>query len=143
MAADPRVERIVALFEHLVPADLSRLHLHYAPDARFKDPFNDVQGVPAIERVFAHMFEALDEPRFVVHEVLADGDQCFLTWDFVFRFRRGERSLQTVRGATHLRFDAQGRVALHRDYWYAAEELYEKLPLLGALMRWLRRRAAS
>lgn len=143
MAADPRVARIVALFEQLVPADLARLHLYYAPDARFKDPFNDVQGVPAIEGVFAHMFDALDQPRFVVHEALADGDQCFLTWDFRFRFRRGDRALQTVRGATHLRFDAQGRVALHRDYWDAAEELYEKLPLLGALMRWLRRRAVS
>ena len=29
---------------------------------------------------------------------------------------------------------------VHRDYWDAAEELYEKLPLLGALMRWLKRR---
>ena len=27
---------------------------------------------------------------------------------------------------------------MHRDYWDAAEELYEKLPLLGALMRWLK-----
>jgi steroid delta-isomerase len=27
---------------------------------------------------------------------------------------------------------------VHRDYWDAAEELYEKLPVLGALMRWLK-----
>jgi steroid Delta-isomerase len=143
MAADPRVERIVALFEQLAPADLPRLQLFYAADARFKDPFNDVQGVPAIERVFAHMFDALDEPRFVVHEALADGDQCFLTWEFRFRFKGRAQPLQTVRGATHLRWDAQGRIELHRDYWDAAEELYEKLPLLGPAMRWLRRRAAS
>ena len=38
--------------------------------------------------------------------------------------------------------DAQ-RITLHRDYWDAAEELYEKLPLLGTLMRWLKRRARS
>jgi len=37
--------------------------------------------------------------------------------------------------------DAQGRVTLHRDYWDAAEELYEKLPWVGGLMRWLKRRA--
>jgi len=29
----------------------------------------------------------------------------------------------------------------HRDYWDAAEELYEKLPVIGALMRWLKKRA--
>ena len=33
-----------------------------------------------------------------------------------------------------------GRVVAHRDYWDAAEELYEKLPVLGALMRLLKRR---
>ena len=31
---------------------------------------------------------------------------------------------------------------MHRDYWDAAEELYEKLPILGGLMRWLKRRNA-
>jgi hypothetical protein len=46
-------------------------------------------------------------------------------------------------GATHLVFDADGKVAVHRDYWDAAEELYEKLPLLGGLMRWLKRRAQT
>jgi steroid delta-isomerase len=48
-----------------------------------------------------------------------------------------------VRGATHLRFNGRGKVVYHRDYWDAAEELYAKLPLLGALMRWLRRRLAA
>ena len=46
----------------------------------------------------------------------------------------------TIHGASHLRFGADGRVVVHRDYWDAAEELYEKLPLVGALMRWLKRR---
>jgi steroid delta-isomerase len=36
-----------------------------------------------------------------------------------------------------------GRIAQHRDYWDAAEELYEKLPVIGGLMRWMRRRGQS
>ena len=141
--ADARVARVVAMFESITPADVSRLGEFYACDACFKDPFNDVRGVPAIERIFAHMFVALDSPRFVVRDIVAEGDQCFLTWDFLFRFRRFSRDEQIVHGGSHLRFDAQGRVALHRDYWDAAEELYEKLPVVGALMRWLKRRANS
>jgi steroid delta-isomerase len=139
--ADARVARVVTMFESITPADVSRLAEFYAPDARFKDPFNEVQGVPAIERVFAHMFVALDSPRFVVRDIVVDGEQCFLTWDFLFRFKRFSRDEQVVRGGSHLRFDAQGRVALHRDYWDAAEELYEKLPVVGTLMRWLKRQA--
>ncbi len=142
-SSDPRVARIVEAFEALTPADLPLLGNFYAPDADFKDPFNEVRGVPAIQRVFEHMYVALDSPHFVVHDVLAQGDQCVLTWDFIFRFRRFSRERQTVRGASHLKLDANGLIMLHRDYWDVAEELYEKLPGVGALMRWLKRQANS
>ena len=136
------IQRLVDFFEHLQPQDLQRLHEFYASDARFKDPFNEVQGLHAIERVFAHMYEALDQPHFVVTERIVQGSQCFLVWEFRFRFKRFDtQTWQTVRGGTHLQLDPQGRVSLHRDYWDAAEELYEKLPLVGGLMRWLKHRA--
>ncbi|MGY4827230.1 nuclear transport factor 2 family protein [Sphaerotilaceae bacterium SBD11-9] len=141
--ADPHVARIVALFEQLTPADIDRLGEFYAANALFKDPFNEVHGVPAIQAVFRHMYASLDEPRFVVRDVVVQGSQCFLTWDFVFRFKRFSREPQMVRGSSHLRLDDAGRIVLHRDYWDAAEELYEKLPVLGALMRWLKKRAKS
>lgn len=138
---DARVRRVIERFETLQRGDVARLGELYADDARFKDPFNEVQGLAAVQRVFDHMFDALDDPRFVVNEAIVQGDQCFLVWDFLFRFRRHSREPQTIRGGSHLRFAADGRIALHRDYWDAAEELYEKLPAVGALMRWLKRRA--
>jgi hypothetical protein len=139
---DPRVLRIVQFFEQLSPADLPRFGEYYIADARFKDPFNDVQGVPAIAAIFEHMYRAVEEPRFVVHESIADRAQCFLSWHFLFRFKRfAPASNQVIRGATHLHLASDGRIAQHRDYWDAAEELYEKLPAVGSLMRWLKRRA--
>ena len=136
------VERLVQFFEQLQPQDLNRLAELYAPESCFKDPFNEVQGLPAIERIFTHMFEALESPHFIVTERIVQGTQCFLVWDFRFRFKRFDtHTWQTVRGGTHLRFNGQGLITLHRDYWDAAEELYEKLPLVGGLMRWLKRRA--
>ena len=145
--ADPRVIAVVSLFESLSPGDLPGLRGVYAADARFKDPFNEVQGLPAIASIFEHMFRQLDQPRFTVRDIVAQDDALFLTWDFDFRTgrpgpRRAARALQ-IHGASHLRFNADGQVALHRDYWDAAEELYEKLPGIGMLMRWLKRRAGG
>ena len=138
------VERLVQFFEQLQPQDLPRLPALYAADARFKDPFNEVQGLAAIERIFAHMFDTLDSPHFIVTERIVQDHKCFLVWDFRFRFRRFDtQNWQTVRGGTHLVFNDEGLVTLHRDYWDAAEELYEKLPVVGGLMRWLKRRANS
>ena len=136
------VQQLVQLFEQLQPQDVSRLAALYAPEARFKDPFNDVRGLPEIERIFTHMFKSLDTPHFIVTERIVQGQQCFLAWDFRFRFKRFDtRTWQTIQGGTHVVFNAQGLVTLHRDYWDAAEELYEKLPLVGGLMRCLKRQA--
>jgi ketosteroid isomerase-like protein len=138
--ADARTQRIVTFFERLAPADLARLDEIYTAGAQFKDPFNEVRGVAAIRRIFEHMFESLESPRFVIRDVVVQGDRCFMSWDFVFRMRRFNRDEQCIRGATQLLLADDGRIAVHRDYWDAAEELYEKLPALGALMRWLKRR---
>ncbi|MFG6429910.1 nuclear transport factor 2 family protein [Roseateles sp. LYH14W] len=130
---DPRAAALIAQYEALSPAGLDDLVTLYAQDCRFKDPFNDVRGRAALRRVFAHMFETVKAPRFVVAEAMVEGDRCFLSWDF----HAGDF---VIRGASHLHFDAAGLVVAHRDYWDVAEELYEKLPVLGALMRLLKRR---
>jgi hypothetical protein len=135
---------VIGFYEQLTPDHLQRLHTLYATDARFKDPFNDVQGLEAISGIFVHMYASLHEPRFVITTRIVDGSQAFLGWDFMFRFRRFDTgTTQTVRGGSHLVFNDAGLVTLHRDYWDAAEELYEKLPVVGGLMRWLRKRANS
>jgi hypothetical protein len=136
------VARVVTFFETLTPDSVAGIGQIYDPHARFKDPFNEVAGVPAIKRIFDHMFASLHEPRFVVTQQVVQGDQCFLTWEFHFRFRTYRPAQhQIILGASHLVFASTGLVTLHRDYWDAAEELYEKLPLLGSAMRWLKRRA--
>jgi hypothetical protein len=135
-------EDLATFFETLSPQSVAQLHTVYDEQATFKDPFNEVQGLPEIERIFQHMYVALDQPHFVVTGQVVDGAQAFLTWEFRFRFKRFDTTtLQSVRGASHVVFNEQGLVTLHRDYWDAAEELYEKLPVLGGVMRWLKARA--
>jgi steroid delta-isomerase len=137
------LDRIVLAFETLTLESVETLDALYAPEARFKDPFNEVQGLDAIQRIFRDMFAHTEQPRFVITERIEQGAQCFLTWEFHFAFksfRQGQA--QCVRGGSHLVLDADGRIAMHRDYWDAAEELYEKLPLIGALMRWFKRKVA-
>jgi steroid Delta-isomerase len=138
------LRRLVDFFQTLTPARVADLKQHYAQDVWFKDPFNEVNSLAEVEAIFRHMFVQLEQPRFVVHECIDQGDQAFLTWDFLFHMRRWDTArLHTIRGASHVRFNPQGLVAMHRDYWDAAEELYEKLPGLGAFMRWLKARARS
>lgn len=136
------VADIVAIFEGLTadgPAGPGALARIYAPEARFRDPFNDVTGLAAIQAIFEHMFRTLDAPHFIVHRTVGADAHVFLTWDMRFRFRSLQRGRdQVIHGATHLERGPDGRILVHRDYWDAAEELYEKLPVVGSLMRGLK-----
>jgi hypothetical protein len=144
VSTEAAVTELVNFFENLSPSSLAGIQRYYTPNARFKDPFNEVQGVGAVAHIFLHMFDTLEAPRFVVIERVVQGSQCFLTWEFHFRFKAVHKGQdQCILGASHLLLGPDGRVTLHRDYWDAAEELYEKLPLLGGLMRWLKRRAST
>ncbi|MEI7969053.1 MAG: nuclear transport factor 2 family protein [Betaproteobacteria bacterium] len=136
-------DELVRAFETLQPESVAELDRVYTPDARFRDPFNDVCGIDNIRAIFSRMYETLDAPRFHVTNRIVEADQAMLEWDFTFRVRRfrpGQGWL--VHGVTHVRFAQDGRIRYHRDFWDTGEELYAHLPGIGALVRWLRRRMA-
>jgi hypothetical protein len=139
-----KLDALIDFYNTLTPETVGRFAEFYAADAWFKDPFNEVRGLPAIERIFRHMFTQVGEPRFVVTETVVDAGGAMLVWEFSYRVRLwGKGETQLMRGVSHLKFDAAGKVSQHRDYWDTGEELYMKLPLMGGLWRGLRRMLAA
>ena len=130
-------------FERLSAANLGELDAYYAAGAWFKDPFHEVTGVAAIRAILKHTFDKLPGARFrVTRRFPGPDDHAVILWEMDFVMPVTRRST-TISGATHLTFDAAGRVTHHRDYWDAAEELYARLPVLKWLMRALTRQAAA
>lgn len=142
-AQSEALKRLVAYWQTLTPESVAAIEAVYAGDAYFRDPFNEVRGVDQVRAIFADMFARLDSPRFTIVETIEQPHGALLVWDFDFRIKSLRPALpRRIHGASHIRFDASGRVAYHRDYWDAAGELYEKLPAIGGLLRWLKRRMA-
>ena len=135
-----RIDVIAAWFESLSPQTLSTIGTIYAQDAHFVDPFNDVHGLPAITHIYAHMFQTLEQPRFTILRRVVQGADAFLVWRFDGALRGRAFAIE---GATALRLDAQGRIAAHQDYWDPASQVYERIPLLGAVLRRLRRKMSA
>lgn len=136
----PALRKLVDWYETLTPDSLSRLPDYYCENAYFKDPFNQTCSREDIHLIFSKMFEKLDSPRFIVDEIVSDGSKAFLTWHFEFGWR-GSRMI--IQGGSHLRFSTDDRVEYHRDYWDVAEEIYEKLPVLGWVLRRIRTMART
>ena len=131
-----------AAFEALRPETLADLGRHFAEDAHFRDPFNEVTGRARILAVFAHMFEMLDEPRFVILDLAVSDRAAFLKWRMTFR-PKGRRETWTIDGLSDVAFAPDGRVSAHIDHWDAAGQLYEKVAGLGWLMRRLKARLSA
>ena len=139
--ATASLQRIAQLFEQLSADRLDVLARIYASQATFQDPFNRVQGLGAITAQFAHMYAKLHAPRFAVREVTAQGAVGWMTWDFHFALRAGAQA-HCIPGATRFLLDAQGLVTEHRDYWDACD-FYATVPVLGAVVRRLKKAAAA
>jgi steroid Delta-isomerase len=135
-----QTQMIAQWFEAMTATSLASIDQVYAEQAHFCDPFNDVRGRQAITAIYAHMFENLTEPRFVITEIIEQDNRIFMSWRFLFQWRAQSFDIP---GGTRFRIDEQGLIADHQDYWDVAQGLYEKLPVLGWLLRRLRQRMAT
>jgi hypothetical protein len=79
--------------------------------------------------------------RFAVTHRAWDGDICLMRWLFEAETKGGLKL--SFAGMSELTFDSEGKVACHVDHWDAGKEFYERLPLLGWLLRTIRRRVAA
>ena len=133
------VDAYVAFYETLTPQTLDRLEDLCAPEVRFRDPFNDAIGVPAVRAIFEKMFDDVAEPRFEVTDRAISGRTCYLRWVFTFATNRRQR----IDGVSEVHFDETGRVVAHIDHWDAGAQIYERVPGLGLLIRIVKRRLSA
>ena len=112
----------------------------YAPGFAFRDAFHTIEGdFDALRAYFHRVLTALAESRFIVEDLSTGADGSYVRWRWEWR-RKASHPLRVVPGVTHLRFDGNGRILYHRDLFDAAEGFYETLPVLGGMIRMVKRR---
>ncbi|MBR9829336.1 MAG: nuclear transport factor 2 family protein [Oceanospirillales bacterium] len=129
-------------FASLTPETVDSLCARASEDVHFRDPFNDLHGREAMHHLLMDMFQRAGRPDFSVddicwHEVQQVG---WLRWHFSADLP--VIGMLKVEGCTRILLDAQGRVCEHLDYWDSAP-IYLRLPLVGALLRKIRRRISA
>lgn len=132
----------IQVFESLAEDKVETLTELYTEDAFFKDPFNEVNGHAGMLGVFRHMYKRVEGAKFVVTDRLLQDDNAFIVWNFQFGLK-GWQICQHIHGSSHIKFAHDGKVYYHRDYWDAATELYEKIPVLGVMMRLLKKQVSA
>lgn len=137
---DSLPERFRRAYRKVDSDNLDDIAALYAADVYFEDPAHGVQGKQAFLNYFEETIDGLDECGFHFHDLHVQGKTVFATWTMRIRHPRlrGGDPIH-VDGASHLR-TRDGVIYYHRDYFDMGSMLYEHLPLLGRLIRALKKR---
>lgn len=142
-AAEP-IEQFVGFFEGLSQDDLEHIGDIYTEDVHFVDPFSDFRGLAPLTGIFEAMFTKMRDYDLVVHEYGMIGpDSGFVRWTMSGFVKQLGKERWVVEGGSVIRFAEDGRVREHIDYWDAASQMYERLPVIGWVLKKIRHRLAQ
>ncbi|MCK7597027.1 nuclear transport factor 2 family protein [Microbulbifer sp. CAU 1566] len=139
------IERLEHLYSDFMLAEPQAITSVYAPQVRFKDPVHEVHGLAAMQAYFAQVSQNLEECRFHFDTVLTEDNKACLWWHMVFRHPRlrGGKQL-TLRGSSLLHMDLKtDRIIFHEDCYDLGAMIYEQVPLLGSVIRHIKRGLAN
>ena len=109
----------------------------YADGAYFRDGFKEVVGIEAMEAYFLNSAEGIQTCTFDIQEMAVHEGNYYFRWVMHLTTKRSpDDPIRTV-GMSHVRYDANGKVIFHQDYWDTGV-VYEKIPVMGALIRWIK-----
>ena len=130
-----------ALFNELDKGNLNKLSEVYSEDIRFQDPLGTVNGLDELTRYFAGAYANVISCRFEFGDAVVQEGMAAVPWVMHLRHKRIRKGQEVqVQGISHLEI-RDGMVCYHRDYFDAGEMLYENLPVLGRVIRWIKDQA--
>lgn len=135
------LERFKAYFGLLHEADLSRLREFYSDSVLFKDPVHEIRGLVELEDYFTSLCAELSDCRVEYLDEIVSERSAYVKWLMHFRHPRLGNRLISVRGVSHLKFG--DRIEFQEDFYDMGAMLYDQLPVLGNVTRWLKLRLAS
>jgi steroid delta-isomerase len=118
----------------------ARLEQLTTEDVHFRDPFNDLRGREALRALLMHTLKQVRDPRFVVKDTAISGHTAYVKWEMTGRI--AVIGGWKVTGMSELQFARDGRLKTHLDYWDAATDFYARLPVLGAIIRFVASKAS-
>jgi limonene-1,2-epoxide hydrolase len=124
------------VFSRLAPDTVMPLAELYVEDVVFEDPLHRVVGRDALSAYFTRLNRRVEFAEFTFDTQVVASGQAALTWTMTVRTLRPRQTI-VVPGVSVLHFT--DRITHQRDYFDVGAMLYERLPLFGWVLRWVKR----
>ncbi len=113
----------------------------YAADAYLDDTLVVHHGAAEILAYFTKTSETMTSYQVTIDDVAVSGNDYYVRWTMVFAAPAlsGGKAIHSV-GISQVRFNRDGKVEFHRDFWDSGKNFYSHLPVVGGAVGFVRKR---
>ncbi len=111
----------------------------YAEDAFLNDRIHSVTGNRAIAEYFDGTFEKMHKTEFLIHDTIFAKHDVYIRWTMRIQLKREDKFIELL-GMSQFRFNEQGKIIYHQDFWDFSE-LMGEIRILRSLVNYVKGRA--
>lgn len=113
----------------------------YAEDAYLDDTIVTHYGPKEIQKYFEETAQTMTQFEVTIDDVTRSGPDHYFRWTMIFTAPKlgGATPIHSV-GMSQVRFNANGQVAFHQDFWDSGKNIYGQIPMIGGLIHTIRNR---
>lgn len=142
MRLNETVDRLIDFYQHLDASKLESLGDIYHDNIVFQDPAQRIAGLPALKAYFAGLMENVADCRFVILRSEVATTIGVIEWQMHFSHPRLHSGKPiSMEGVSLLTGD--DKIRHHRDHFDLGAMIYEHVPVVGGVIRHLKRRLQS
>lgn len=112
----------------------------YSDDVVFMDPIHEINGIEKLSGYFNKLNENLIEGSFQFIDESTIDNKAYLMWEMKLKLKRPNKRVKAS-GISVLTIE--DKIIKQRDYFDAGELFYENIPVLGGIIRFLKRKIAN
>jgi hypothetical protein len=136
-AIDEGLSRFNRVYADLTHPDIGAfVDTAYAPTLYFNDTLHTFTERDGLREYLMQTGKNINQSSVDIQQVLIQDTDVFVRWTMYFQVGEGDQAIRSHSiGISHLRFNSEGQVVLHQDYWDSAGALYTHLPVVGGILR--------
>tara|TARA_R110001592_G_scaffold85482_6_gene252718 strand:+ start:315 stop:872 length:558 start_codon:yes stop_codon:yes gene_type:complete len=140
-ASQERSDRIRKTFDEVRVDTLYLLDELYSDDMVFEDPLGRMEGLEEFRIYMEAMYQYVQEITWDYTDEVIQGDTHVLYWTMTLQTKglNGGKPF-SVDGTSHLKFNEEGNVYFHRDYFDMGAYVYERAPVVKWFVNFVKRR---
>jgi hypothetical protein len=107
----------------------------YAKEVYFRDAFKQFSHPEDIRDYMLHGLEPLTAAEFIFNRVIRSGGEFYIDWTMRLDFKSTPTDTwEESIGMSHIRYNSEGKVIFHQDYWDPTDIVYRRIPIARQLI---------